>query len=547
MQNNYILANKNNEIMSFYYGKERAIYCEKIKEDNYSMPIKIIENVLDCFSVNITPNKEIYIFCQDYEGEIILCKVEDNKIVKKSLFVNKDKSLKNTLFYPIFFKNNISLIYNTKGENENNFLTIKTFINGEKWTNSENIDTFYVLQNNIFDIQKIDENHIIVAYQKKSNDIQIGYKEIKDFNISNFITIHKTAYQMIDYSFIVFRQEIHYLYIIKTLFSSQVIYRRKGANGLESPVIIFDGQRVKDCIINIIDNNLYCSFISNNTLFYCKSEDFGRTFSNVIRYEKPIARDVIKAKFLSFNNIDRCSINHIYVDSKNHLNIYMLAELLPSVFNKNIYKKEETYYMENNKQNKFITSLNNQFVESKKNDIIERDNKNNEQYIQKNNNYQKTQYLQNDFMSNFNLEEFSQFNKINDNKENTLNTQNNKENNANINDLNKQTDLILENRLKMLSQEVNEKNSQILKLNELIQNKNKQQVDIEINLRQKIKDKEDENKKLLEKIANLEEEMKKNDSIDNVDEKDEKVEKNEEIKDNEENVPISKEEYKQGE
>ena len=61
MQNNYILLNRNNEILSFYYGEERAIYCKKLGSNNYPITNKIIQNVTDCFTVDIGPNKEIYI------------------------------------------------------------------------------------------------------------------------------------------------------------------------------------------------------------------------------------------------------------------------------------------------------------------------------------------------------------------------------------------------------------------------------------------------------------------------------------------------------
>ena len=414
----------------------------------------------------------------------------------------------------------MSLIYNTTvPSNNNSFLSIKTLVGGKNWTNTENIDTFTPLSNNIFYIQKITEENIVLAYQKKNKDIQIGYKEIKNGNISDFITIHKTGYQIVDYSFVCFQNTIHYLYVIKSLFSSQVIYKKKDENGISSPIILFEGQKIKSCNINILENNLYCNFIVNSTLYYCQSEDFGNSFLGISKYRKPVSQDVIKARFITYNNIRNSIINDVYIDSRNPLNIYLLPEILPSLFNGLINSKNQVNNININQDN-FITNLNNQVIE----------NENIEKNTIKENNIPKkpisqiknTVTLENDFMSNFNLEEFSKFNI---NKEN-LNIQMNNNINNNVQ--------ILENKVKMLNQQLNEKNSQILKLNDIIQNRNNEKTDIEIILRQKIKNIENENSSLLEKISTLEKEIE---SIKNIN----KSIESEDIKQNDEFISRTKE------
>ncbi len=464
MQNNYIVTNKDNEIFSFYYGEERAIYCEKIGVDNYPIKSKVIQDVADCFTVGISPNKDIYIFCQNYSGDIILCTLEQNEFKNRVIFVDKGSKTKNILFYPIFFKGNMSLIYNTHLENRN-FLAIKTLIGGKNWASAENIDDFYFLQNNIFYLQKESDDDIIIAYQKKYQDVQIGFKHIKNGNISDFVTMHKTGYQIVDYSFVYFKGSVHYLYIIKTLFSSQLIYKRKDEDGISKPIILFEGQRIKSCSINIFNNNLYCNFIANSTLYYCKSEDFGKTFLPIYKYTKPISQDTIKARFISIDSIEGSSINEVYIDSKNTLNIYMLPDFLPSIFNKNVIREQDLYSIENSSKSKFITNLNSQLVENiDKNQNITNISYNTAKDITPHNinDNKRVVPLENDFMANFNLEEFKQFNLKRED----------------INGINQSitlnrgidNDLILENKVKMLNEEIKDKNNQILKLNDIIQN-----------------------------------------------------------------------------
>ncbi|MDE6181735.1 MAG: hypothetical protein K2F59_00835, partial [Eubacteriales bacterium] len=70
MKNTYIVK-RNNELISFYYGENKSIYMQKI-EGNKIYKIKVIENVLDYFSVSLDKKGQIYIFCQDKEGNIKL-------------------------------------------------------------------------------------------------------------------------------------------------------------------------------------------------------------------------------------------------------------------------------------------------------------------------------------------------------------------------------------------------------------------------------------------------------------------------------------------
>ncbi|WP_317368087.1 hypothetical protein [uncultured Tyzzerella sp.] len=503
MQNNYILINKNNEILSFYYGKERSIYCKKTKNNNYQTTDKIIQNVTDYFTVDVGPNKEIYVFCQNYNGDIILCVEEKDNFVQKILFKNKSGVAENIIFYPIFFKNNMSLIYNTPSYN-NNFLSIRTLIDGKNWSNEENIDTLSILTNSIFDVQKINQDDIIIAYQKRNKDIQIGYKQITNGNISNFITIHRTGYQIVDYSFISFKNIIHYIYITKSLFSSQVIYRRKDESGISSPIVLFEGQKIKNCNINVLNNNLYCSFVTNSNLYYCMSDNFGISFSGVSKYRGALTQDIVKAKFITSNNIENSLINEVYIDSKNTLNIYMLPELLPSLFNINNSIINNKHNIQINEQEKFITNLNNQFVNNIENKNINNNINEPKNYNNISDKFANRVPLANDFMSNFNLEEFSKFNI---NKENMY-----AEKNSNINN-NTYKNSILENKLKMLNSQLNEKNNQILKLNDIIQNKNNDQIEIENVLREKIKTLENENSTLLEKSKNLEKQLEDSKNI----------------------------------
>ena len=505
MQNNYILKTNNNEILNFYYGKEKAIYCKRFNQNNYSTTIKIIQDVSDCFSISLGYDDYIYIACQQINGNVLLLKMNDNDINTTVLF-NNEENLQNTLFYPIFYKNNLSLIFNSSFmPNQNGYLSVKSLLNNDSWGNTQNIDLLYPFTNSMFQVQKVNDNHIVLAYQKKGKDIQIGYKEIKDGVISDFITIHNTGYQIVDYSFVYYNDEIHYIYVLKNLFSSQVIYKKKGSNGFSAPIVLFEGQKIKSCNVSVLNGELFCSFIIGNILYYCKSENLGLSFQNLAKSRKNITQDVIKAKYISSQNTQ--GINEIYIDTKNELYIYLLPEFVQEFFSyntsplrePNIYNAPKT--IQQTEQN-FITNLNTQFeqpkqIEQPKHNII----------IEPTQNHSIIPTEQ-DFMSNFNLEEFAGY------TNNFKTTNNFKFPTQNIDkNLNEQLESpsVLKNKISMLNEQIEEKNSQILKLNSIIQTKNTEKTDVEIYLRNKLKSKEEEFKnieKTLDKQTKENEELK---------------------------------------
>lgn len=535
MKNTYIVK-KGNDILSFYYGENKSIYMQKIK-GNQVIRNKVVENVLEGFSVSLDNKGQIYIFCQDEQDNVVLATSLDEGFKVSSLF-KKDSNMSNrTIFNPLFFNRNISLIFNSLIDNsKDNHISIKTLLDGKQWTKSENIDIFSMANNNLFEVQKLNDKDIIIVYEKRDKDIQLGFKEIIDGKISPFIVFHRTGYQVVDFSFLSFNETTHFIYIVKNLFSSQVIYRRKDKNGISAPIILYEGQKIRNCSIAFIEGALYCMYIVNSNLFYSISNDLGESFLGVSKYNKVFSQDVIKANFITNHNNQNIYLNQIYVDYKNPLNIQFLHEICPKYISLNNdiqNSKEQLFYVQNEKHSNsgFISDLSNQNIDYNPSNNIEKVNlnqsednsfKTNEASNNKitisptiNRSY-KTVTTESDFLSHFDPSVFEdilknkalQANNIenqNYNKQQILNTENStykindqipEQNNINISE--SQNIEFIKNKLKIANEELEEKNNQLIKLNSIMQEKNKERLDIELELRRKIKSLQEENKKLKE-------------------------------------------------
>lgn len=503
MKNIYILKQEN-DISAFYFGENKSIYIQKIKE-NQIFKNKIIENCFSCFSVSLNKNGEIYIFAQDFNENVVLAKSQ-NINSQFSLFniLKKDSNISNTtFFYPLFFEKNISLIFNSNinGTQKNSFISVKTFLEEKHWTECENIDVFSIGNNNIYEIQKLNEKDAILMYQKKEAELQLGFKEIINGKISPFIQIHKTGFQIVDFSFLATEDEIHFVYIVKTLFSSQVLYKRKDKYGISAPVILYEGQKLRDCSLAIINNELYCMFICASNLLYCVSKDFGNSFSPVSVYKKPFNQDIVKASFLTNDKKTGNILNEVYVDYKNPINIHFIPEICPEYISLNI--KENRYFNPgtNSKESRieFISDLSNQNLEFKQENknpkALEIQNKN---ILPNSNRAYETTIVESDFMSHFNPEIFENIMKNKNVSSENLNNSilNSKNNNLEI----ENNENIMKSKLDIANEQIKEKDMQIMKLNNSIQEKQKEKLEIELDLRKRLKKLEEENNELKQNI-----------------------------------------------
>ncbi len=586
MQNSYIIKNLNNKLISFYYGKNKSIYYSMLDNSNYTTTNLIIENVINYFTICLH-NNEVYIFSKNIYGDVILCKSigfnnNNNNLDFTTTFLFKDL---NNLFYPIFLNNNLSLVYNN---HSNNMLSIKSskFNNNNFiWTNPENID---IINNNSLqdhnnnnnnnnlltslaslDLYKVHDTNFVLSYIKiKSNkELQTGFKIISNGALSDFIIFHKTGHQLVDYSIISFNNKIHIVYIIKNLFSTQVIYRNYNNSILSNPVLLFEGQKIKNCCICVINNKLYCKFIVGNILYYLQSDDYGNNFSSVVKYKRTISQDIEKFKFLDFNfsSNEMCRFNEIFVDSQNFLNLHFVMDFAPHIFKNsslggssnsnfisNILNLDDNFNNNNTNNNNnidFISNLSSnnlssnniphvQHIAPKENtenthsQYTENNQYNNNNY---NNNYNNnnnnlnnspslglqtksiyTNSNETDFMSQFDMSKFESMlqNKKNTSSKNTSSIKNTSSNTPNINNSTSSSS-ILENRIKILEEQLKDKNNEVFQLNSLMQSRNKERTDLENSLRLQLDNYKSELDSLKSKDDNLNSKKLDNKNLDN--------------------------------
>ncbi len=505
-----------------------------LDDQNYISTNLIIENVISNFTTCVHGG-EVFIFCKNIYGDIILCKSSNinnafnNNISFSNIILFKDLS---NLFYPIFLNNNLSLIYSNYSSNMLAIKSTKADSNNSfNWNAPENIDIISSTPNqisnpneysnlNLLDLYKVHQTNFILSYIKfKSNkELQAGFKVISNGALSDFIIFHKTGHQLVDYSIICFDNKIHIIYIIKNLFSTQVIYRNYYNNILSNPILLFEGQKIKTCCACVINNKVYCQFIIGNTLYYLISDDYGSNFSSVMKYKRSVSQEIQKIKFLDFNSSERCSFNEVFADDpQNLLNLQFVMDFAPHIFNrgdnpnssssgspnfiKNILDlggSQEESNLNNNTSTNFTNNTTNQFISNISSN-------NDEAYVeyvepvqvrppaptpppqprpqnQSRPNQQKPQPVytsgsETDFMAQFDMSKFESMLQSKKSSGSVGASGNN------VGSAGSSSNSILESRLKILEEQLKDKNNEVFQLNSLMQSRNKERTELENSLR----------------------------------------------------------------
>lgn len=336
---NYIIRLKD-RLICFYYNDSSIVY--KIYENNHWSKLRIaVNNCLSRFTVTL--DNYINIYCTEKDQRLV--RYTTHNLISWTNTTLDTIEVPSASVFPVgdslLYNNLSSLYYKSNDDNEHKYL-----------------DDFIKIQDIDFQVQNITNDHIIVFYQSKNDELvkmrksnifskedidesfrNIGYMEVGKTNFSNFKPIHTTNYQIYDVSFITTYDSIHALYIVKSLFSYQLVYKCKSKEEFDQPIVIWEGQRMVNCLLQIIKNELYAFFKHKNQIFVSKKN--GNAFSRPEIYKNKICKEQKRAIFISNENMNEKDffIRNIYVDAYNPWDIQILPELYEDFYYFNEPKK----------------------------------------------------------------------------------------------------------------------------------------------------------------------------------------------------------------
>jgi len=342
---NYIVRSKG-KLFAFYYAVGSGVFYRVFENGKWKERELLTPSCSGIYSVSIGENGDIYAFVHENNGDIKLFSVKERK--NKTIIKNQSPIVRQILMDALISQSGMCLFYNSSdSEMKTQFLTkqyvnidnfFETGLSGDSFWNRSSpsrIDRIANLPGGIFDKRNVSSDHCVIFYMTKARETTIGYREFTNERTGGFHPFYTTAHTLHDYSVLVTGDTIHCLLLLKNMFSSQLVYRKKTESGMSRPIIIWEGQRFGECSLCIVKNDLYASFLSGETLYSCKSYDMGNTFERPAKYMNKLCRTLGKSVYLTEGNEMNESdyyCSELYIDAENPHDIQILPDLYENFY-----------------------------------------------------------------------------------------------------------------------------------------------------------------------------------------------------------------------
>lgn len=361
---NYIFKN-NNKISQFYYSDNNIVEKKSIN-NSWEKEKVLLENRKSNYTATSFKDK-IYFFTQNTKGDVVLSILDNSNITERIILKNQSNTSKTfrIYFHPLISDNSITLIYTAFMDNANVLLMQKMTTNG-KWEQPIKLDIIKPFKNCPIIFEQISETHALIFYQKKDrNNTKLGFREINLNNYGEFKSIHSTTYQITDLSTLSIPEGIFTAYIIKGMFSYQLIFRKKQKD-FNNPIVLAENQIIDKPILFLYNNILYLLYTIGPSVYITYSEDYGSTFSSIEKLKKENGNNLIKSFYTDINR-DKYISKEIYLSLDRELKI--IPEFCNDFFtketeNETIYKPSDDEQI--NLLEERIHILQNKLIESQK-------------------------------------------------------------------------------------------------------------------------------------------------------------------------------------
>ncbi|MDR1532260.1 MAG: hypothetical protein LBS62_08770 [Clostridiales bacterium] len=341
MDSRYILRRADGELRCFYRSGG-CIIQRTFSRNKWTKPTVAAGSARENFTLTMDGKGRVYLFAQETNGDIILCTDADGEWTSKVILENRSPRIYDLRLYPIMTGTSgtagkgMWIIYNVPAPEERaNYLVIQQAEAAGRWSPASRVDKFVPAGDFLFELQEVAKGHALMFYQTRTQEINIGYREItfgsgtSGYQQSGYNIFHSTNYFCTDHSFLTVPNAIHLLYIIKSMFSYQLIYRKKTSAYFDNPVVLWESQHIESCLLFYAKDNLHAVFCSNGAVYECVSENKGETFYRAARYKNKCCLSPVKARYVSAQEQSENNFycRQLYVNAESPWDIQLLPEL----------------------------------------------------------------------------------------------------------------------------------------------------------------------------------------------------------------------------
>ena len=292
---NYIVAA--DRLCCFYYKDGGIWFCE-FKDGVWSETRELISKARKNFTVSLVNEKALLIW-QDDKGNLNRGRFNGENIITEVL-IKGSGGLGQYRAMPT--EGGVNLIYNLpiSGDDVNMLMTQFVGTNGA-WGAAGRVDNISSMADGLFKLIPVAGEHFLAVYQNGGFESRLGYREIYGGEVGRYNLIHSSIHKFAGYSFLATKYDLHCVCVVKGVFGSRLIYKKKGTDGLTPGIVVAEGQNLHNIMLCMVDEKLRILFVSNDKL-YCmgaRDDGYGWAFLPLEEHEKSLSGRLSKAVFLS--------------------------------------------------------------------------------------------------------------------------------------------------------------------------------------------------------------------------------------------------------
>ncbi len=231
-----------------FYMEQNRIYCRRETMEGWDAPKCIAEGVA-AFSL-CTYEGYTYLLYPTTDGRLLLSASAD--LLRwniRTLWNEGGRQWQQDGCFMIPKKDMLHVIYPQKDEiNGTAALQYAVFHEG-KWQMPYRMDGILTLPGTPFLAKRLGENHIILYYRSQRNTISARELLLSPFTLGSVIPLIQANGQCVDFSILEDAQRLHILYVVRTFFGTQVVYRYREGNTLSRPFVLWEGNHCDMCLL----------------------------------------------------------------------------------------------------------------------------------------------------------------------------------------------------------------------------------------------------------------------------------------------------------
>ena len=200
-------------------------------------------------------------------------------------------------FFLLPQKDAVHIIYPQLQAQNGSASLLYTYFQKGQWHTPYQIDHFLPWNGTPFLGRRLGENHAILYYRSHRNIISARELLLAPFTIGSLSPLIQTGDTCVDFSILEDEDRLHLLYIVRSLFRTQVIYRYKQTAAISRPQVIWDGVNCDTCWLYREQNHLILFWTVNGQPMRCVCDN-GVSFGPIERYTAPFPMQPMKAELV---------------------------------------------------------------------------------------------------------------------------------------------------------------------------------------------------------------------------------------------------------